>query len=153
MSKKLKKSSTGAKKQYDECVIKSKEELLDIKPSPSVNDNYWMPKDPAKMLLIAKSNGGKTTVLFNIIRNAWLNYDKLWIFSKTIKDKDYIALMKSLSSTLRKRVRRKYLMKKYLMMKRLMMTMILLAKPPKIMMLQHHLSSPGTDLCSRRIST
>ena len=55
-----------------------------------------MPNTCAKMIMIAPSETGKTTVIFNIIRNAWLEYDKLWLWSATIEDDDYQELINGL---------------------------------------------------------
>lgn len=72
-------------------------EILDIEPGVRINDNPYMPYNYAKMLVIAQSTGGKTTTIFNIISKGWLNYDKLWIWSNTMYDKDYQALLEGLT--------------------------------------------------------
>ena len=66
---------------------------LGIAKHRKFNDNPLMPKNPAKMYIVAPSGTGKTTLIFNIIMKSFLNYDKLWLYSKTLFDDDYQGLI------------------------------------------------------------
>jgi len=79
----------------DESDIIPIEELLNITPTPVFNKRKLMPKQAAKMLLVVPSGTGKTTFIMNIIKRMWLDFDKLWLFSKTLHDEDYQALLQN----------------------------------------------------------
>lgn len=77
-------------------VIQSSEELLGLEKRDSINEDPNMPSDCSKMLLVGPSESGKSTILFNMILKGKLTWDMLYIFSKSIDDDDYQALLDEL---------------------------------------------------------
>lgn len=65
-----------------------------IKKKEIINDNPYFPNEYIKMLIIAPSNSGKTTLIFNIIRKGFINFDTIHIFASQCEDDDYEALEK-----------------------------------------------------------
>lgn len=55
-------------------------------------------------LLIGKSSSGKTTLLLNLLlRPGWLDYDKLFVFGKSLFQPEYIILKKAFEEHIPKR--------------------------------------------------
>jgi len=78
----------------EDLIVEPMNEILDVDPPVRINDNPWMPFGCAKMLIIAKSGGGKTTLIVNLISKGWLKYDKLWLWSGSLEeDEEYPALI------------------------------------------------------------
>ena len=88
-------SDSDSESSEDDCSqeITPIEGLLDVKKSKRFNENMLMPSQAAKLWIVALSGEGKTCLIINIILKYLLNYEKLWIFSKTIRDDDYQALL------------------------------------------------------------
>ena len=54
-------------------------------------------------LIIGSSNCGKTTLLLNLLLNpGWLDYNHLYVFGKSLHQKEYIVLKKGLEAGLSK---------------------------------------------------
>ena len=54
-------------------------------------------------LIVGKSNCGKTTLLLNLLlRPGWLDYNHLYVFGKTLHQREYIILRKGLEAGLSK---------------------------------------------------
>ena len=54
-------------------------------------------------LLVGKSNSGKTCLILNLLLNpGWLDYNHLYIFGKSLHQKEYAVLRKGLEAGLSK---------------------------------------------------
>ena len=59
--------------------------------------------DDIRGLIVGKSNCGKTTLLLNLLLNpGWLDYNHLFVFGKSLHQKDYQILKKGLEAGLSK---------------------------------------------------
>lgn len=61
-----------------------------------------LPKD-IRGLIVGKSNCGKTTLILNLLLNpGWLDYDHLFVFGRSLHQREYVILKKGLESGLSK---------------------------------------------------
>ena len=81
---------------------------MDIRSDYTINsdaarqNNPLLPKD-IRMLLVGKSNCGKTTVLFNLLlRSGWIDYTDLYVFGNSLHQPVYKILKKGYESGLSK---------------------------------------------------
>ena len=59
--------------------------------------------DDIRGLIVGKSNCGKTTLILNLLLNpAWLDYDHLFVFGRSLHQREYVILKKGLESGLSK---------------------------------------------------
>ena len=66
------------------------------------NNSPLLPED-IRGLIVGKSNCGKTTLILNLLLNpGWLDYNHLFVFGKSLHQKEYIILKKGLESGLSK---------------------------------------------------
>ena len=68
------------------------EEIVDIKGKGIINHNPYFPDKCFKCLMIAPSESGKTTLVFNIIDQGFIDYDTVNIFASQSDDDDYEGL-------------------------------------------------------------
>ena len=62
------------------------------------NNSSLLPSD-IRGLIVGKSNCGKTTLLLNLLLNpGWLDYNHLFVFGKSLHQKEYVILKKGLES-------------------------------------------------------
>ena len=56
-----------------------------------------------RALIVGKSNSGKTCLILNLLLNpGWLDYDHLYVFGKSLHQKEYVVLKKGLEAGLSK---------------------------------------------------
>ena len=68
----------------------------------SRNNNPLLPRN-IRGLIIGKSNCGKTTLLLNLLlRNGWLDYNHLYVFGKSLHQREYQILKKGFMDGLSK---------------------------------------------------
>ena len=66
------------------------------------NNSPLLPKD-IRGLIVGKSNCGKTTLILNLLLNpGWLDYDHLFVFGRSLHQREYVILKKGLESGLSK---------------------------------------------------
>ena len=66
------------------------------------NNSPLLPAD-IRGLIVGKSNCGKTTLILNLLLNhGWLDYNHLFVFGKSLHQKEYVILRKGLESGLSK---------------------------------------------------
>jgi hypothetical protein len=66
------------------------------------NNSPFLPED-IRGLVVGSSNAGKTCLILNLLLNpGWLDYDHLYVFSKSLHQTEYIILKKGLESGLSK---------------------------------------------------
>ncbi len=64
------------------------------KKEHSRNNSPLLPGD-IRGLIVGKGNCGKTTLLLNLLLNpGWLDYDHLFVFGRSLHQKEYIILKK-----------------------------------------------------------
>ena len=72
------------------------------KKEKSRNNSPLLPED-IRGLIVGKGNCGKTTLLLNLLLNpGWLDYDHLFVFGRSLHQKEYVILKKGLESGLSK---------------------------------------------------
>ena len=66
------------------------------------NNSPLLPKD-IRGLIVGKSNCGKTTLILNLLlKPGWLDYDHLFVFGRSLHQREYMILKKGLESGLSK---------------------------------------------------
>ncbi len=66
------------------------------------NNSVLLP-DSIRGLIVGKGNCGKTTLLLNLLLNpGWLDYDHLFVFGKSLHQREYVILKKGLEAELSK---------------------------------------------------
>ena len=80
--------------------------MLDNLSIPSDNERNNNPLLPnsIRACIVGKSGCGKTNLLLNLLLNDWLDYDHLYIFSKSLHQPEYQVLIKGLKNNLPKEV-------------------------------------------------
>ena len=69
---------------------------------PKRKNNPLLPRD-IRGLIVGKSNCGKTTLLLNLLlRPDWLDYNHLYVFGKSLHQREYVILSKGLECGLSK---------------------------------------------------
>lgn len=76
---------------------------LSIPSDNKRNNNLLLPKS-IRACIVGKSGCGKTNLLLNLLLNDWLDYDHLYIFSKSLHQPEYQVLIKGLKNNLPKKV-------------------------------------------------
>ena len=72
------------------------------KKEKSRNNSPLLPED-IRGLIVGKCNSGKTTLILNLLLNpGWLDYDHLFVFGKSLHQKEYVILKKGFESGLSK---------------------------------------------------
>ena len=72
------------------------------KKENSRNNSPLLPED-IRGLIVGTCNSGKTTLLLNLLLNpGWLDYDHLFVFGRSLHQKEYVILKKGLESGLSK---------------------------------------------------
>ena len=66
------------------------------------NNNPLLPRS-IRGLIVGKSNCGKTTLLLNLLlRDGWLDYNRLYVFGKSLHQSEYVILKKGFAAELTK---------------------------------------------------
>ena len=66
------------------------------------NNSPLLPKD-IRGLIVGKRNWGKTTLILNLLlKPGWLDYDHLFVFGRSLHQREYAILKKGLESGLSK---------------------------------------------------
>jgi len=79
--------------------------IKDLSWNESINKRFNTPLPPRSIrgLIVGKSPCGKTTLLLNLLlRPGWLDYDKLYVFGKSLFQPEYWILKKALEEKLLK---------------------------------------------------
>ena len=61
-------------------------------------NHLFLPQRSIRGLIIGKSDCGKTTLLNNLLRSGWLDYDRLYVFGKLLHQPIYQLLLSAISS-------------------------------------------------------
>lgn len=69
--------------------------VFDISETENNDRHFLAPKWPFRLLVLGPSGCGKTNLLFNLIIN-YLNFDKLWIYSRHLDQPLYRALRENI---------------------------------------------------------
>ena len=80
-------------------------EVKDLSWNESINKRHNSPLLPRSIrgLIVGKSGCGKTTLLLNLLlRPGWLDYNKLYVFGKSLFQPEYRILKKALEEKLSK---------------------------------------------------
>ena len=71
--------------------------------STTARSNHKLLPKNVRGLIVGKSDCGKTTLLLNLLLNpGWLDYDKLFVFSKSLFQPEYAVLRKAMECKLPK---------------------------------------------------
>ena len=71
--------------------------------STTTRSNHKLLPKNVRGLIVGKSDCGKTTLLLNLLLNpGWLDYDKLFVFSKSLFQPEYVVLRKAMECKLPK---------------------------------------------------
>ena len=71
--------------------------------STTARSNHKLLPKNVRGLIVGKSDCGKTTLLLNLLLNpGWLDYDKLFAFSKSLFQPEYVVLRKAMECKLPK---------------------------------------------------
>ena len=71
--------------------------------STTARSNHKLLPKNARGLIVGKSDCGKTTLLLNLLLNpGWLDYDKLFVFSKSLFQPEYVCVRKAMEYKLPK---------------------------------------------------
>jgi len=73
-------------------------------PSESNRNNNPLLQNSIRACIVGKSGCGKTNLLLNLLLNDYLDYDHLYIFSKSLHQPEYQVLIKGLENNLPKEV-------------------------------------------------
>ena len=78
------------------------EDLTYDEPAVSRRHNHFLlPQRSIRGLIIGKSDCGKTTLLNNLLlRDGWLDYDRLYVFGKSLHQPIYQLLRQALGKTI-----------------------------------------------------
>ena len=71
-------------------------------PSENQRNNNPLLPDSIRACIVGKSGCGKTNLLLNLLLNDYLDYDHLYIFSKSLHQPEYQVLIKAMKKNLPK---------------------------------------------------